>query len=220
MKKSRAFVVAHQKWIFVGVSVAIILVGCSAVGVLALKMNTIHRANLETKTQLQQAKDQPIVQSQPDTTVTPDATNPVDTSANDIPAAAPTTTPKPSTDPSFRIQSAKLEGAKWSCGPKEGIWVSLPSVVVNATNATHGGGTFTWRLETTIDDDQEYVTTLNFPARTASYSLEAPWQPGYIYIPTEGKVAKTIKARIHVTAPNEVTSPWFTIPSSAFASCS
>lgn len=139
---------------------------------------------------------------------------PTPRTASPTTAQSPTPNPQPVSAP-FTISSVALSGVSWMCSGG-GVVMYVSSAQVIAMSSV--GGTFTWQIEVTGNPSVPGPTpsSVTIPKSQGSYRITYG-NPGYIYTAVNARDGQSV--RVHVTSPNDVASPWFTVPAGSEASC-
>lgn len=123
--------------------------------------------------------------------------------------------PAPSSTP-LTISRVTLNGAQYLCSGG-GVVVQISSATVQA--AYSDGGPFTWQTEVVgaMEPRTPYATTQTIAPHQTYLTLGSATSPGFFYSSTYARDGESV--RVHVTAPNDIASPWFTVPQGTMDSC-
>lgn len=116
----------------------------------------------------------------------------------------------------FTISRVKLLGTEHTCSAS-GVAMYVSSAQVTAKSDS--GGSFIWQLEVNNAYDPPVPTpkSATIAQGQITYQLSSSVSPGYLYSTTNARDGQSV--RIHITAPNDVVSPWFKIPTGTESSC-
>ncbi len=123
----------------------------------------------------------------------------------------------PASDMPFAVSGVTLNGAQYFCSGG-GVVTQISTVTIQASNPK--GGSFTWQIEVMgnwEDRGAPYPTTQAFSPNQIYVTLGSWMNPGVFYSSTHVRDGESV--RVHVTAPNDIASAWFTVPAGTMQSC-
>lgn len=115
----------------------------------------------------------------------------------------------------FRISAVTLQGTSWKCGSGK-VTLLITSARVDA--ASTAGGTFKWQLEVTGSSIpySPLNSSVSMTKGQNSFNLIGG-NPGYLYSSADARDGQSV--RVHITAPNDISSTLFTVPAGTEAAC-